>query len=234
MPEDETYMRNRSLMIVSQTTRALVAFAGLFIVTACSQMSHQECLDLDWYATGLTDASAGVPPSSGIEHSRVCGKYAIAFDRDRYNVGYRDGIENYCTKENGYEVGRTGDEYLNVCPAPIENDFLIGWNAGNELWTARDKVSSAEKVRLNAVISRLGPEVRDDRHSREIESLRVPDEQRKQILEGKDGPHFGTGVLPWDHAHTTQVSKIDRLISECVEVQERVAALGFDADNACD
>ena len=227
-------MSKKNLTVATHTLSAVVALLCLFVVTACSQMSHQDCLDMNWYATGLADASTGVPASNGIERSRVCGKYGESFEPQQYNTGYQAGIETYCTKENGFAVGRNGTKYSSVCPAGIEHDFLIGWNAGNELWTARDKVSSAEKVRLTAVISLLGPEIRDDRQSREIESVRLSEKQRKQILDGKDGPHFGTGVLPWDYAHTSHVSKIDRLIRECVAVQKKVADLGFDVDDACD
>ena len=227
-------MSKKNLWVVTRTLRAVVALLCLFVVTACSQMSHQDCLDMKWHAAGLADASTGVPASNGIERSRVCGKYGESFEPEQYNAGYQAGIETYCTKENGFEVGRNGTEYLSVCPAANENDFLLGWNAGNGLWTARDKVSTAEKVRLNAVVSQLGPELRDDRQSREIEAVRLSEKQRKQILDGKDGPHFGTGVLPWDYAHTSHVSKIDRLILECVAVQKKVAELGFEVDGACD
>ena len=189
---------------------------------------------MNWHVTGLSDASTGVPARNGIDHARVCSKYGISFNHEQYNAGYQAGSEKYCTKENGFEVGKSGTEYLSVCPATNESDFLLGWNAGNALWTAIDRVRSAEKVRLNAVVSLLGPEVRDDRQSREIESARLSEIQRKQVLDGTDGPHFGTGVLPWDYAHTSHVSKIDRLIRECVAVQQRVAALGFGVDDACD
>ena len=85
-----------------------------------------------------------------------------------------------------------------------------------------------------AVISKLGPELRDDRESREIESMQLTEKQRKQILDGTDGPHFGTGVGAWEYAHATHVSKIDRLAMRCVQMQQKAADLGFDVENACD
>lgn len=69
------------------------------------------------------------------------------------------------------------------------------------------------------MISKLGPVVRDDRESREIELMRLTKKQRKQILDSTDGPHFGTGVGAWEYAHAIHVSKIDRLAIKCVQVQ---------------
>lgn len=196
-------------------------------------MSWDECLSMNWRAAGLADAAAGAPKSSVLEHSQVCSKYSVKIDRTLYDKGYQEGIARYCTKAIGFEVGQNGDEYLRVCPADLESDFLIGWNAGHELWTARDKVRSAEKNRLVAVVRTLGPDVRDDRQSREIEYLRLSEKQREQVLDGRDGPHFGTGVGPREYEYASRVSKIDRLVSECIEVQKRVADLGFVEEDAC-
>ena len=196
-------------------------------------MSRDECLTMNWRAAGLADAAVGAPKNSVLEHSQVCSKYSAEVDRALYAQGYQEGIAQYCTKANGFVVGQNGDDYLNVCPADFESDFLSGWNAGHELWTARDNVRSAEKKRLVAVVRTLGPDVRDDRQSREIEYLRLSEKQREQVLDGRDGPHFGTGVGPREYEYASGVSKIDSLVSECIEVQKRVADLGFVVEDAC-
>ena len=211
----------------------LAVSMSLFVTMACSQLSRDECLNMNWHAIGLSDGEAGTPPSSQNEYLDVCSDYAVEIDRNSYNAGYQAGISTYCTRAKGFDVGRRGDEYLSVCPLSLESDFLTGWNSGHELWTASEKVRSAERRRLTTVVKTLGPEVRDDRQSREIESSRLSEKQRKQVLDGTDGPHFGTGVGPQEYEYASRVSKIDRLISVCIEVQKRVAALGFDVEDAC-
>ncbi len=216
-----------------RASRVLAISIGLLVTVACSQLTREECLNMNWRTIGLADGEAGTPSQGQNEYLDVCSNFSIEIDRGLYDIGYQEGIETYCTKVSGFEVRRKGEGYLNVCPANREKDFLSGWNVGHELWTAQDKVRSAEKRRLVAVLKTVGPDVRDDRQSREIESLRLSEQQRKQVLDGRDGPHFGTGVGPQEYEYASRVSKIDKLVSECIEVQKRVVALGFDVEDDC-
>lgn len=47
-----------------------------------------------------------------------------------YESGRSLGLAEYCTEANGYEMGRTGQRYLHVCPAILEESFLAGYRRG--------------------------------------------------------------------------------------------------------
>lgn len=229
----ESIAPKRTLMIAFRPAPIMSSWLCLLLISGCSHMSRDECLTMNWHTAGVADAAEGAPKSRVVQYSQVCSKYSAKVDRTLYAQGYQEGIAHYCTKANGFEVAQNGDEYSDVCPANLESDFLSGWSAGHEFWTARDKVRSAEKIRITAVVKMLGPEVRDDRLSRDIMYLQTSRKQRENVLDGMAGAHFGTGIGRWEYELAAFISDIDKLIHECIEVKAKVAALGFDVVDAC-
>ncbi len=50
-----------------------------------------------------------------------------------YRSGRQDFLRRYCTRFNGYTVGRDGDSYTGICPDSMEVSFLAGFRRGKEV-----------------------------------------------------------------------------------------------------
>ena len=112
------------LIFASRKVQTFVACACLLVVASCAQLSEDECANLNWHATGLADATAGIPSSEVDRRLSVCGEYSSQAVRSLYDAGYQAGLAEYCSRDNGFEVGKNGDEYLGMCPAIFEAEFL--------------------------------------------------------------------------------------------------------------
>jgi hypothetical protein len=68
----------------------------------------------------------------------------VAPDRDEYLAGRDDGLVQYCTRHNGFEVGRANGSYEGVCATLNERSFLEGFNKGKALYEARARLDQVE------------------------------------------------------------------------------------------
>ena len=53
-------------------------------------------------------------------------------DIEAYEAGRAEGLREYCTVENGYQVARQGRSYRDVCPPDLETGFLQGYEQGRK------------------------------------------------------------------------------------------------------
>lgn len=104
------------------------------LLGACAGTSPAEraelCRMADWHEYGLNDARLGVPAGERDDFFGTCQELGHAPDLDAYRAGRAEGLEAYCTVENGYEVGRRGGRYRDVCPPRAEIAFLQGYEQG--------------------------------------------------------------------------------------------------------
>jgi hypothetical protein len=66
---------------------------------------------------------------------------------------HRAGVLEYCKKSNGYAAGARGNPYNKICPASLEESFLLEFNRG------RKRYISEEISENNNQISRIENEV---------------------------------------------------------------------------
>ena len=136
---------------------ALVA-VGL---SGCAGMSEQECLVTDWRAVGFEDRAAGRAETSIAGFRQACGQHGIAPNLDQYRSGHAEGVEVYCRPSRGFDEGRRGRRYQNVCPLDIEPGFLAAYNEGRQLYElestlrAIDNQIAARHSRLEAIDKKL-------------------------------------------------------------------------------
>ena len=78
------------------------------------------------------------------DYEYVCSKYNVQADSDRYNHGWESGLENFCSKSNGYKLARDGKEYTNNCPEEFEEKFLEGYEKGQKVYTMEQKVKALD------------------------------------------------------------------------------------------
>lgn len=110
----------------------LVAFSA----AGCSTQSVSErsaaCATTDWYAYGVTDGRLGVPAGDRKDYFQDCLETGATIDVAAYTQGRAEGLLEYCTADRGYEVGRTGGRYHDVCQGQAEIAFLQGYERGRE------------------------------------------------------------------------------------------------------
>lgn len=169
--------------IDSLTVPSILAIFSLTLLSSCiTPLSQSDCNSIDWYDKGLADGESGRSWETFGRYVEDCSRFAVTPDREDYSVGRERGLESYCTKERGYEVGLSGQEYLSVCPESQELDFHSGYDPGKRLHHAEQEVKS-----INSSISKLKGTIVDlEREIEEIEMLLLngrPDEQERPTLE---------------------------------------------------
>ena len=109
---------------------------GILIVlldTSCATMDKPECRQADWQMIGIEDGAKGHPVSYIGNHRKACAEHGVQPDLAQYRLGHRTGLEQFCTASNGFNQGRTGRKYNDVCPAALKEQFVMGYNTGHEL-----------------------------------------------------------------------------------------------------
>lgn len=101
---------------------------------ACATLSPEqrlaECRATDWQKFGVNDGRLGVPAADRADTFSDCAGLGYTVDVAAYQAGRAEGLQAYCTVENGYRVGYEGRRYDNVCPPTSAPDFLQGYERG--------------------------------------------------------------------------------------------------------
>lgn len=129
-------------MMIKNLTITLMLCSTL---SACSVMNQQECQTANWQALGYMDGSQGESSTQFNERSSACSEYNVHADFKQYQLGYNKGLITYCTESHGFFVGSHGKSYQGVCPQNTAQAFIKGYNHGQQLYTAQENVSRAER-----------------------------------------------------------------------------------------
>ncbi len=122
-----------------------LALAGTF--GGCASMSKNQCLQADWYAIGNRDGSLGKPRTLFQSHYDACLEYGVHADRQAYYRGRAEGLQSYCSYDNGLAQGKQGKIYRQVCPPELEPDFLAGFEKGRRIHVYESKIATLENRR---------------------------------------------------------------------------------------
>ena len=207
--------------------------AGLCFVTltACSQLSEEECLYMSWHARGVMDGAEGSPAGKVNEYQSMCAKYSVQVDRVTYEEGRQQGAKRYCTRANGFSVGMDGDRYQNSCPDSVERDFLSGYQPGRLMWTAVNNVQVAQSIVRSSTQKIQNIERQIDRLYVDLEDTSLTDKQQSEIR----------NEIRWarreienerDRRRTNEL-RVPELLDRCRDARERVQDLGFVVADVC-
>lgn len=131
-------------------TLHIAALLTLLSVSGCSSkpsVSEYQCLAGDWQTIGYRDGSQGRSRSDLLRHTEACGEYNVVPDRESYMVGWRQGISEYCTVENGFYQGERGAGLNTECSTP---DYRQAHRQGRDLYLARREVSQLQSALASA------------------------------------------------------------------------------------
>lgn len=123
---------------------SLIIAAGL--LSSCASMDKSQCITADWRTIGFEDGSNGKAESSISTYRQDCAEHGVTPDLTRYRQGHREGSEQFCTRRNGFVVGKRGSVYQNSCAADIEPEFLAGYSDGKSLYDAQQAMSAASSA----------------------------------------------------------------------------------------
>lgn len=119
--------------------------ASLVVLSGCATLSEEECLTADWYSIGYEDGANGHPASRIGAHREACAKHGVTPNLRDYQDGHDEGLISFCTPRNGFSRARGGYQYNGICPPSLEPDFLDGYQAGREIYTATSEIESLER-----------------------------------------------------------------------------------------
>lgn len=108
----------------------VITALGVWLLAGCASLDQQQCRHADWEQMGRADASQGKHPSALEAYRKDCAEYAIMADSTAYHRGYQQGLTQFCRANSGFYYGRQGKTYAGICPAPLEDDFLRGYQQG--------------------------------------------------------------------------------------------------------
>jgi len=146
--------------------------ATALVAGSCATLNEDQCLAGDWNGIGYQDGANGYLPDRFGDHVKACAKYSVTPDQSLYLAGRTRGLPVYCTLERGFHVGRQGQTYAGVCPAPLERPFLSGYADGQIVWDAQQRLTRALSELADA-----------DRRSQEAET-RIREEEQKLGISG--------------------------------------------------
>ncbi|MFT7560826.1 MAG: hypothetical protein ACI93R_002749 [Flavobacteriales bacterium] len=88
------------------------------------------CESSNWTELGYEVAMSGKSVRYLDEYKKLCGAKVTEAAIEQYIGGYTLGVIEYCTHENGYEIGLTGDAIPTVCPYEYREVFIDGYYQG--------------------------------------------------------------------------------------------------------
>jgi hypothetical protein len=109
----------------------------------CASMSVEECSNSDWSAVGFEDGSRGYTSDRFGNHRKACAKHGVTADFAAYQQGRSAGLAEFCQPGRGFSLGASGAHYNGVCSVELEREFLDAYRAGQQLYTLRSNVNSA-------------------------------------------------------------------------------------------
>lgn len=111
------------------------------LLSGCSSISKEECLQGDWYSLGVNDGKQGkLAAGSFSDYKKECAEHGVSPDFKTYQQGHQQGLVFYCDYAHGEAHGRSGADYNTACTGPLEANFRQGYQQGRQWYVAKKRV----------------------------------------------------------------------------------------------
>ena len=172
----------RSASFRKRTAGLWAVLTVLLLGGGCATLDRDECLVADWRLIGYQDGAAGKQASVVGEYREDCAEHGVVPDLDAYRAGRAEGLQQYCTPDNGFRLGEAGRGYSAVCPAGSDVAFRAAYDEGREIYLASTRVKSTHSQihsKQQAISS-----LEQDREDRLAEMIQdgISSEQRVLLL----------------------------------------------------
>ena len=109
----------------------LTVFVAVSLVACKSNIKEEvACSNQDWHQLGVTTAKQGKSVRTFNKYRDNCGDTLDKNAMAQYLDGYSKAIIEYCTYDNGYNIGETGLSKPDICPTELTEKFEKGYSDG--------------------------------------------------------------------------------------------------------
>ena len=137
--------------LISIACAMMIASVACTHLPLLAQAPHEpNCRNLDWFEVGRNDGAMGAKADKVSDYVKRCEKTPYPFDQELYTGGRNAGLVEFCNSTLGFENGRAGTPYENVCPFNLEKSYLDAYHTGQ-----RVRELELENVDLQARIENL-------------------------------------------------------------------------------
>ncbi|WP_338518665.1 DUF2799 domain-containing protein [Alteromonas gracilis] len=95
-----------------------------------------------WEEIGFTVATDGKPATEFYALVEACDQTTDETQETLFVKGYMAGIKNFCTYDNGYQLGLTEETYPNVCPSSMADNFMHGFKVGMKKQASNERAGA--------------------------------------------------------------------------------------------
>ena len=143
----------------------------LVVLTGCTSLSKDECLQANWYGIGYQHGVNGTQYQDGVNALAQCSEFGVRADINEYKSGYDQGLNVYCEPENGFTLAMQGMPYNGVCNSTA---FRKAWQEGNDRYQVQQRLIDIDD-RIEEIDRRL--------HTirAELNSNQLDNQQRKNL-----------------------------------------------------
>ncbi|MDO3388607.1 DUF2799 domain-containing protein [Gilvimarinus sp. SDUM040013] len=115
-----------------QRVLSVLAAQGLIIAAGCSTAPNNQvsCDIPNWQEQGIADAKSGTQPDIIKKYHKSCGDQFSGDNLNAYKLGFFQGLQKFCTYENGFELGSKNDIDSYTCPMELADTFRQGQKDG--------------------------------------------------------------------------------------------------------
>lgn len=110
-------------------SRAIVA-TFVLTLSGCATMNKDECMSADWRALGYQQGSNGGGTQNFSRLQKDCANHGISANFEAFQQGHREGLDNYCSYDQGLASGQNGHAYNTQCSRVRYPAYSKGYSAG--------------------------------------------------------------------------------------------------------
>ena len=155
----------------------------------------------------------------------------MEFDRPAYVAGLKEGNAEYCTGQNGFQIGLSGVKSEKVCMSDSALAFEDGQNAGRKL---RRAVLNLDQSNYQKELDLIGNAITHARYYRVQQALannRGNDDQTRDLrsMEAELISRHSTG----SDRRITRLVRTPDLIEKCEEAKRSAEEKGYYTSISC-
>ncbi len=108
----------------------MIVIASGLILSGCASMNKDQCHMADWQALGFEQGSQGSGMTRFNFYPQDCAKHQVKADFNAFKNGHAQGLQSYCTFDQGLNNGKRGADYNTHCPRSQFPTFEEGYRSG--------------------------------------------------------------------------------------------------------
>ncbi|MCY4130928.1 MAG: DUF2799 domain-containing protein [Gammaproteobacteria bacterium] len=209
-------------------TRLSFAIPLLFAVVSCSQVMRLNCEPHSWHGLGVRDGAKGLSHRVADKYERRCNHQSTEFDREAYDAGFVAGHAEYCTGQNGFNLGLSGAQARRVCMNHDAAVFKNGYKAGRAL---REAVVKLEQTKHPELYGAGSPNLR--RRSFHVEHVVIPSIESTRYYNLAAGRTSLSRLEFGSNSRISSPSRLPTLVEKCEKAIRSAEEKGYFTEINC-